>query len=163
MSRNSGIPRWLKKLLLTLSTLGAAAVTFVLMRREGDRLAGLRESSVERLKGRLSGNVVPRLGGRNPFARSTDRRRDSPPEPVSPVSPASHPPRPVRVADDDAPVAPTAPMAPMAEVATFPTKVEASGSADAEPRRCAGITGSGKRCSREVAEGEEYCWQHGPG
>lgn len=63
MSRSSGIPRWLKKLLLTLSTVGAAAATFVLMRREGDRLAELRDSSVEALKGRFSGKVVPRVGG----------------------------------------------------------------------------------------------------
>lgn len=38
----------------------------------------------------------------------------------------------------------------------------------AEPRaanegapRCAGVTQSGKRCSREAEAGSSYCWQHG--
>ena len=30
-----------------------------------------------------------------------------------------------------------------------------------EPRRCAGTTASGKRCSREAQEGSRFCWQHG--
>jgi|GEM_PF-2418564 len=31
---------------------------------------------------------------------------------------------------------------------------------DAEPRRCAGMTKSGKRCSRPAEPGSDYCWQH---
>jgi hypothetical protein len=34
--------------------------------------------------------------------------------------------------------------------------------ATAEPRRCAGLTQSGKRCSRPAEPGSDYCWQHAP-
>lgn len=30
-----------------------------------------------------------------------------------------------------------------------------------QPRRCAGITQGGSRCTREAEPGSPYCWQHG--
>ena len=34
--------------------------------------------------------------------------------------------------------------------------------ATAEPRRCAAVTKSGKRCTRPAEPGSDYCWQHAP-
>jgi hypothetical protein len=35
--------------------------------------------------------------------------------------------------------------------------------AAAEPARCAAVTQSGNRCSRETEPGSAYCWQHAEG
>lgn len=56
-------------------------------------------------------------------------------------SPRESPPR--RGSDDEAPATPS-------------RSAPAAG-----PRRCAGTTGGGKRCSREAQEGSRFCWQHG--
>lgn len=39
---------------------------------------------------------------------------------------------------------------------------EAAPEPTAEPPRCAAVTQSGTRCSREPEPGSAYCWQHAP-
>lgn len=133
----------MRRIFLFLWTLALAALGWVLWQRRDDlkRSYGEWRAATDAAREGLGATAAAR--GKEPGRRaaqdgSAAGRRERPSSRVNGSVPSSE------------------------KAAADPSAVPGPASAQpaAEPGRCAAITGSGKRCTRQAEDGSRFCWQH---